>query len=65
LKLPKLPRLFVGRYVELKRPRFPVSRELVSKQLREAELHPANGIKRVYVEEQPDYGDLELTRPIG
>jgi hypothetical protein len=51
VKLPRIPKLFVGPYVPLDRPRFPVDRELVSKQLRVAGAMPPNSIKRVILEE--------------
>lgn len=45
--------------------RFVVDRSLVSRQLREAEKHPVNGIRPVLIEDQPDsfvkpldYGEL-------
>lgn len=54
MRLPKIPKLVIGPYRELQRPKFPVDRSLVSRQLRAAELHPVNGIKRVLIEDQPD-----------
>ncbi len=50
----KRPRWLLGPYKPLDRPRFPVSRELVSKQLRAAEKCPVNGIRPLLVESQPD-----------
>jgi hypothetical protein len=64
MKLPRIPKLFVGPYRELRRPVFDVNTKLVSDQLAAAEAHPVNGIKPVYIEEQPDYGELERL-PIG
>ena len=68
----RLPKLFIGRFEELKRPRFPVDRKLVSRQMRAAEQHPANGIKPLLIESQPEtvqpfrpYDDLEYYGPIG
>lgn len=54
MKLPKLPRLLLGPYHEIRRPRFPVDRNLVSKQLRAAESLPANSIKPVLIQENED-----------
>lgn len=46
-------RYSVTPFQELRRPRFPVDRELVSKQLRAAERCPTNGIKPLRIEDQP------------
>jgi hypothetical protein len=50
----RLPKLFIGAYQPLERPTFPVDDELVSKQIREAEKHPVNGIKPVLILENED-----------
>lgn len=60
VKLPKLPRWFIGPARDIRRPRFPVNRDLVSKQLRAAEVLPPNSIKPLRVEDQED----SFVRPV-
>lgn len=58
-------RYSVTPFQELRRPRFPVDRELVSKQLRAAERCPVNGIKgRLIVEEETLPPHITERRPV-
>lgn len=52
-RLVSMARVMFGS-ADLKRPRFTVDRDLVSRQLRAAESKPVNGIKPLLVEDQPD-----------